>query len=136
MDDDDYRALIDMLARELRAIGAGDIADERNYLRPAAEDGEARLHDPQQRLVEMLKAFERKLAIEDRETYDIALKRMNETLRGEGPRGAIVELGLDEDREARIADLAHAPELGQVRRETNRLIGQLLESRLPPRSLA
>ena len=125
-----------MLARELREIGAGDIADERNYLRLDGDDGEARLHDPQKRLVEMLKAFERKLAVEDRDTYDTALTRMNETLRGEGPRGATVELGLDEDRDVRIADLGKAPMLGEVRRETNRLIGQLLESRLPPRSLA
>ncbi|WP_029349582.1 hypothetical protein [Bosea sp. 117] len=51
---------------------------------PEAEDSEACLYNPQKRLVEMLKAFERKLAVEDRATYAAALSRMNDTLRGEG----------------------------------------------------
>lgn len=134
MDDDDFRELIEVLARELRAVGAGDIADERHYLQSETEDGEARLYDPQTRLIEMLKAFERKLAVEDRATYDIALGRLNDALLGEAPRGAEVELGLDEDREARFIDLALAPDLSEVRQMSNDLIGQLIESGLRPRS--
>lgn len=134
MDDDDFRALIEVLARELRAVGAGDIADERHYLQPETEDGEARLYDPQRRLVEMLKAFERKLAVEDRATYDTALSRLNDTIRGEALRGAEVELGLDEDREARFIDLALAPDLSEARQMNSDLVGQLIESGLRPRS--
>ena len=136
MDDEDFRALIKLLQGELRAAGAADIADERHYFRLDVEVGEPRLHDPQKRLIEMLRAFERKLAVEDRETYHRALGRMNDTLPGEGPKGAVLELARETDRDAVIIDLGAAPELGELRREAHRLIEGLLERRLPPRSLA
>jgi hypothetical protein len=135
MDDDDFRTLIDVLARELRAIGAGDIADDHHYMLPETEDGEARLLDPQKRLVGMLRAFERKLLIEDRYTYDSALERMNTVLNGEGPRGAQVELARDDDREELLADLALAPRLQEVRGLVTDLVGQIWESRTPGGSL-
>ena len=73
MDDDDYRALIAIVAEELRESGAAELADERNYARQEEETGEARLLDPQRRLIEMLEAFNRFLAIQDRQTYVSAL---------------------------------------------------------------
>ena len=84
----------------------------------------------------MLSAFERKLAMEDRATYSYGLARLNDTLRGEGPRGAVFELARDADRDPVVVDLGAAPKLGDLRHEVRDLIGQLLNADLPPRSLS
>ncbi len=132
MDDDDFRALIELLQAQLREVGAAELADDRHYLRTDGDGEEARLFDPQKRLIQMLSAFERKLAVEDRNTYDKALERMDRTLRGEGPRGAVFERARDEDRAAIRIDLSQAPDLRELRDQISHLIGQLMESRLPP----
>ncbi|MDR3525574.1 MAG: hypothetical protein P4L66_15900 [Acetobacteraceae bacterium] len=136
MDDDDFRALIAVLEQELRGAGATDIADPRHYLRPGIEGGEARLLNPQERLVEMLAAFERKLAMEDRATYHKALARMNEALDSDGPQGAVFELVREQERTPIVVDLGDAPELGELRDEIGLLITRLLESRFSPRDPA
>jgi len=61
---------------------------------------------------------------------------MNDVLYGDGPRGSVFEALRDTDREPIVVSLGETPELGELREETRRLIGRLLESRLPPRSLA
>jgi hypothetical protein len=126
MDEEDYRALVEVMESELRGIGAEDVADERHYVRTDPETSEMRLLDPRERLIEMLRAFGRLLAIEDRAIYHRALGRMNERLNGDGPRGAVVARTTD-DREAPPIDLGAAPELGMVRAELASLIGRLLD---------
>jgi len=135
MDNDDYRALIDILKGQLRAAGAGEIADDRHYLFPDPNDGEPRLMEPLKQLTQMLAAFERKLAMEDRQTFERALGRMNEVLRGERINGAEYIPARDGDREPRPIDLARAADLTQVREGVQHLIGRLQEIPLPPRRL-
>ena len=136
MDDDDFRDLIALVEGELREIGAGGIADPRHYLTDPDDGGERRLLDPQKHLVELLAAFERKLAVEDRGVFVAALERINMTLRDGGIQGAVLELASEEDRKTRVLDLSRAPDLSELRQETLSLIGNLIESHLPPRSLA
>jgi hypothetical protein len=133
MDEDDCRTLIAVLADELRSVGAGDIADERHYLRLDRAGGEARLLDPRTRLIEMLRAFERWLAIRDRATYSAALGRLDGVLRGRGPRGAMVEIAAEEGRAAELVDLGRAPELGELRHDVRRLVDRLIGDGRPPR---
>ena len=81
MDENDYRALIELVETQLRDVGAPDITDARHYVSPNAETRDALLLPPKARLIAMLRAFGRLLAVEDRATYDIALTRIR-TKRG------------------------------------------------------
>ena len=136
MDDDDFRTLIELLKARLRAVGADDIADTRHYRDETDEDEEPRLLAPQKLLVEMLRAFDRRLASEDRNVYRDALDRMGQTLRGEGPKRAVLVLTGEVDREAEEIDLGRAPDLSLVRKQVQLLIDRIADSRLlPPRSL-
>jgi len=135
VEEDDYRYLIAVVQAQLRSIGAADIADDRHYLVANPDDGEARLLEPLDHLLSMLKAFERKLAIEDRRTYQKALSRINERVRGNPIRGAEYIPVRDGERELLAIDLQRAPELSELRQSLQGLIGSLLESRLPPRRL-
>lgn len=132
MDDDDFRALIVLLQGELRGIGAPDIADERHYLRRDAESGEADFTDPRMVLIGMLEAFGRFLAVRDIGTYRTALARLNDTMEGRGPKEALV---VSDNPERPVVNLGRAPDLGQVRGDLGRLIGQLLETPPEPRFL-
>ncbi|MFT8326889.1 hypothetical protein [Gluconobacter oxydans] len=125
MGDDDYRAVINALVAELRNIGAPDIADQRHYSEEEPETSERRLISPQRRLVEMLRGFERFLAIQDRQTYETAMRRMADALRGEGPKAASVIQTTD--GEPREYFLSEAPNLREVRNDVQALIGRLLD---------
>lgn len=126
MDEDDFRALIEVLTQELDAIGEGDLADERHYMY-ASPDGEARLLAPRDHLIAMLEAFERFLAVQDRTTYDLALADLNQFLSDGGPRGAFVQLAAGTP-EANPLDLSQAPELAPLRHDVERLIRAIRES--------
>jgi hypothetical protein len=130
VDEDDFRAVIDALADELRSVGAPDIADPRHYGDEDPETGERRLINPQRRLVEMLNGFERFLAIQDRQTYEKAMARMANTLGGEGPKAASVIQTTD--GEPREYFLYEAPDLREVRNDVLTLIGRLLDGDLRP----
>ncbi len=132
MDDDDYRALIAIVAEELRASGAADLSDERHYSRADEETGEARLLTPQRRLTEMLEAFGRYLAVQDRETYHTALSSIAEAVEGEAPRRATVVLTTDDA--PREIDLSQAPDLAAIRKDLERVIIRLLDGDLRPGS--
>jgi hypothetical protein len=69
MDEDDFRALVEIVEEELREVGLGNLADPAHYLTIDPETGDARLIDPQKRVIEMLEALDRAMAIRDRETY-------------------------------------------------------------------
>ncbi len=125
MEEEDYRALIRIVAAELRASGAPDISHERHYVYIHAETGEATLHEPQKRLMLMLEAFERHVAIQDRSIVEESLGTINRVTRGEGPRRAVIVLATD--GAAREIDLSEAPDLGVVRQELRAFIGRLRE---------
>jgi len=125
VDEDDFRALIAVVEAELRDAGFEDVSDQRHYAEIDRETGERRLMIPHRRLIEILRAFGRILAVEDRATYEIALHRMAERLRGgESPRGAVVVPTAD-NGDAIPIDLGAAPELGEVRHALAALIERL-----------
>jgi hypothetical protein len=128
LDDDDYRALIVIVSEELRASGAADLADERHYAKADEDTGETRLLDPPRRLIEMLEAFERFLAIQDREIYRAALTSIARTVEGEAPRRATVVLTTDDV--PREVDLSETPDLSTIRKDLRRLIIRLLDGDL------
>lgn len=130
MDDDDFRALIAVVAGELRASGAADIADGRHYSKLDEETGEARLLEPQLRLVEMLKAFDRFLAIQDRNTYNAAILSISQSVESESPRRATVTLTTD--GAPHEVDLSTAPDLKPIREDLQRLIRRILDGDLRP----
>jgi hypothetical protein len=134
MDERDYRALIELVEERLRSVGAADLADPQHYV--FFEDGEARLLDPFNRLIQMLEALDRKMAVEDKATYDAAIRSLNRSTAGEGPRAALVELARDQEIDAVKVDLSGAPDLRETRMMLRRLIGQLRESRPLPGGLA
>lgn len=130
MDVDDYRELIEVLVQELRSSGAADIADERHYVEFDIETGETRLLNPQHRLIEMLKAFERFLAIQDRKVYHDALISIARTIEGEPPQRATVVLTTDDA--LREVDLSETPDLSPIREDLQRFVIRLLDGDLRP----
>ena len=135
MEDDDYLALIEILAAELREIGAFDIADEENYRTLDSDLAEARLLDPQTRLIEMLRAFERRLKVEDRETFFLAMVRIQQFVRGSALESAVV-LTTPSEVDRQEIELGSAPDLAEVRVGLNRLISELsrIDRGFPPLS--
>jgi hypothetical protein len=132
MDDEDFLAVISVLQAELRGIGAGDLADERAYMTRDGEDGEMRRLPPKELLIEMLRAFDRYLAVRDRATYDQALERIGTRVRGGRPHEATV---LPVNPDGPEIELGAVPHLGGLRSDLRNLIGQLLEAP-PPGGLA
>ncbi len=125
MDEEDLRALIEVVADELALSGASDLADERHYTTTDPEGGESELYEPLKRLIEMLSAFERYLAIQDRGVAEGSLAVIRRAVRGDGPTRAVVELA--NDRGAREIDLAEAPDLAEVRKDITGIIHRLME---------
>jgi hypothetical protein len=125
MDEEDLRALIEVVAEELALSGASDLADERHYTTTDPEGGEPELYDPLKRLIEMLRAFERYVAIQDRGVAEASLAVIRRAVRGDGPTRAVVELA--NDRGAREIDLAEAPDLAEVRKDIIGIIHRLME---------
>src|SRR3979411_2077012 len=104
MEDDDYRALIEELVRQLIAVGAQGIAEDANYIvvNPETEEGE--VWGPRERLIEMLQAFERFLAVRDGGAANVAFDNIQATLRQSAetptasvPTGVVVELAAERD---------------------------------------
>jgi len=125
VEEEDYLAVIAELERQLRDIGATDLADARHYTWRDAETGDPRMHDGQRRLTLMLEALGRKLAVEDRAIYVDALTRINRVVREGGPRSAAVETA---DR--LLVSLNDAADLSDAREDLRRLIIEILET--PP----
>lgn len=132
MTEEDFRALIILVEEQLKQIGADDVADAKHYV-VEADDGEFVLLDPFSRLVAMLEALDRKMATQDRQTYEAAMAQLNQATRGDAPHGgpyaAFVEFPRDESSEAVKVDLGDAPSLREVRMMLRRLVGELNESR-------
>lgn len=115
MEEQELEGLIILLSEQFRSIGREELADENNYLLRDPETGEARVREPRRRLVEMLKAFERSLAVQDHATYVEAIQIINDALpTGQAPQGALV-VPTQGSRDVAPIDLSHAPELGDLR---------------------
>jgi hypothetical protein len=127
VDEDDFRALIEVLAQQLAAIGEGDIADERHYVQSFGDpDTEARLLQPREHLIAMLEAFERFLSVQDRATYTESLADLSQFLADSGPRAAFIEqAGITP--EANPLRLSDAPDLASVRHDVLHLIHAIRE---------
>lgn len=133
MDEDDYRALIEELVGQLRQIGADEIADQANYVVTNLETGEGELLVPRERLIAMLLAFERFLAVRDGKVARVALDRIGATLRQSGtdpgevriPNGAYVVLTSERDLASVEVNLLDAPDLAEIRADVDWLIRQL-----------
>lgn len=130
MDDEDFLALIELVERRLREVGAGELADPALYTVRHPETRELHVFEPRKRLIEMLAAFERHMKVRDAATYELALVRINERLRDSRLEAAIVLPAPGETREAPAA-LAEAPRLAEPRERVGRLIGGLLETYRP-----
>jgi hypothetical protein len=145
MEDDDYRALIEELVRQLIAVGAQDIAEDANYIVGNPETGEGELLGPRERLIEMLQAFERFLAVRDGGAANIAFDNIQANLRRSAgtptapvPNGVVVELAAERDVARVEINLLNAPNLGPIRDDLDALIRQLksIDGDAPPPSRA
>jgi hypothetical protein len=125
MDEEDYRAIIAALAAELRAIGAEDVADEAHYIGVNSETGEPILILPQERLVAMLFAFERFLAVRDGEIGRKAIARLQQNVEGEGPMAAVLVTTEETVSDRAEIDLLDMPDLGQLRSRVRILAEQI-----------
>src|SRR5437660_1564962 len=91
MTEDEFQALEDLLRAQFEAVGASDLADPRAYLVREGDDELRRTRDPKGRLVEMLKALERRLEIEDRATFETSMAIITQNIDGPIPEQVIVE---------------------------------------------
>ena len=132
MDTDDYRELIALVEAQLREVDAGALSDPNLYSLTDPETGEQWLYPPRKRLIEMLRAFDRHLAICDRATFGRALNRMNDVVK-EGRIEDAVFIPMSEEGEVEPRSLGIAPELSAVREAVESLIELLLAERDPPK---
>jgi hypothetical protein len=100
---------------------------------------------PRERLIEMLQAFERFLAVRDGGAANIAFDNIQATLRRGAetptapvPNGVVVELAAERDVAQVEINLLNAPNLGPIRNDLDALIGQLksIDGDAPPPSRA
>lgn len=129
MDEDDFRAILEVLQENLRDIGASEIADPRGYLVRDTDDGELRSPPPDELAIEMLEALDRFLAVRDRSTYDTALLTLSHRV----DRRIEEVIVVDPEDELASASLSDLPDLSDLRGDLSKLIGQLRENRIGPR---
>jgi hypothetical protein len=128
MDDDDLVELIALVEQQLEEAGLGEIADPTLYAERDRETGEPRPLPPMKRLIEMLRAFDRHLSVEDPRTYEAALKRINGSLEEGFVEDAVV---IPLDGRSDPVSLADGPQVGEIRQGLEALIGRLFESYRP-----
>jgi hypothetical protein len=122
VDEYDYQSVLEYLQSEFNREGLTDLADPRNYT--VVRDGRTEIAPPRIRLVEMLRAFERFLAMRDRHTYHLALGRMMQGVHGPRPDQVLVRPALDGES----VDLSRAPDFGPIRVEIRILLDELTPS--------
>jgi hypothetical protein len=130
MTDDDFRAIIAIVEKSLRDVGADELANPELYVRRDEDAGEWRRLSPQWHLLDMLKAFDRWLAVRDGATGAGAIARINEVLTDGRMEDAVV-MATDEVGDGSATSLRQAPVLESVRHDLRNLIGKLIEQ---PRS--
>lgn len=133
MDDDDFRALIAELERQFIEVEAPELADEANYTFQDENTGEERLLEPRERLIAMLLAFDRYLAVRDGSIFRDAIGRIRQYTRRGGPE-RVSFVPIADDGTAAPLDFVNIPDLGEVRRSVAFLIEQIRAEPGPPRS--
>jgi len=121
--------LIDAVEARLIEAGAAELADETNYVSADENTGEERLLDPKHRLIAMLQAFDRYLAVRDNATYQNAMGRIRQNIREGSPERAMF-VPVADAVESVGYDLSSAPDLSEVRLSLRRLEEQLREEPL------
>ena len=124
MDENDFREFISTVELRLSEIGASELADEGNYVFQDPNTGEERLLDPKQRLLEMLLAFDRYMAVRDGATFQDAMGRIRQNIRDGFPQGATFVPVADTLVSAE-ANLSNVPNLSEVRLSLEALFRQI-----------
>lgn len=128
MNDDDYRALIQLVENQLRAVGLAEVADPINYLDDGYEYGELRrsietprLLPPRDHLIALLDAFDTQLMLRDQRVVNDSLSLIKRYSGSAYPTGAVAYGAGDEP----IFDLTKLPDLSELRTELQNLIRDL-----------
>jgi hypothetical protein len=107
MNESEAEAVIAVFADRLREIGEPEIA-EQDDLVFRSDDGIVRRYDPRKRLVLMIQAFERSLALQDSSTFQVARNTIDRL--ADGFHGAeIVIVRVPEAGDTGVIALSHAP---------------------------
>lgn len=125
MNEEEFLALEELLRAQFEQIGAPELGDPRSYLLREETEAPTRMRDPRSRLIEMLEAFDRRLAAEDRATFDEAMGIMSESTDGPMPERVLVE---PVSQVEPLVDLSATPNLRQLRSTLRQMINNLAET--------
>ena len=118
---EDYVDLIELLTGILE-MEIPDLSDPSLYTERDSESGELLQRSPRDHFLELLYALERHLAVNDRTTYERALRIINESSEGPSVLGAAI-IPLDDSAPQGFEML---PDLRSVRRQLAELIQEIL----------
>ncbi|WP_375600355.1 hypothetical protein [Devosia sp. Naph2] len=90
--------------------------------------GEPRLLPPLKHLIEILEAFGRHMAVRDRKIYNLAINGINAHVDGETRVEGAVVVPAESARFRDEVDLSQAADLGELRADLHRLIGNFRET--------
>jgi hypothetical protein len=125
MNEEEFLALENLLREQFESIGASDLADPTAYLMRERAEEPTRMRDPRDRLLQMLEALDRRLAIEDGDTFGEAMAILRESTDGAMPEQVLVEPVSEVEP---MVDLSVTPNLRELRTRLRRLIGNLAET--------
>lgn len=123
MDDRDREMLAFELAEDFRRLGAPELADDAAYAEDMP-DGRYR-PEPRKRLMLMLQALDRMVALEDAATLDEARNRLQQAMDQPPPELRILPMA-DEASGPRNPLNFDLPRLTDVRKDLDRLIDAIL----------
>lgn len=143
MTEDDFQKIVDRVQLKLRENGKSHLADPELYIDYSDEDDELRRSSKFELLLQMLKAFDRELALENRAVVEHSLSIMSEaTVDASAPTFVAflptpfegddiefdkrIEMAKDRNEFFNLRDVEDRTEL---RNDIQRVIGQLAESR-------
>lgn len=126
MEPEEFEQLIEQTSQLLRAAGVGALADRERYTVWNPESVGPRTLRPDRQLTEMLVAFERHLAVLDRETFHTALKTMNDAI-VDGELKDAVFVPTTPEGEGAAFSFRGAPDLRELRMKLKDLIKRLGE---------
>lgn len=142
MTEDDFQKVIDRVQIKLIENGKSHLADPELYIDYNDEDDERRRISKFVLLLQMLKAFDRELALENRAIVEQSLSIMREATYDESAPGFVAFLPtpfegddvefsqlIDTAKERdEFVDLRDAEDRSELRSQVQRLIGRLAES--------
>lgn len=129
MDERDREMLALELAEDFRRLGVPELADDATYAEDTS-DGRYR-PEPRKRLILMLQALDRVVALEDAATLEDARDRLREAMDQPPPELRILPMA-DESVGARDPLHFDLPRLSDVRQDLDRLIDAILRDEGTP----